>query len=293
MKILNLGSLNIDHVYEVPHFLKPGETLSSNQYKCYPGGKGLNQSIALAKAGAYVYHAGKIGPNAEILTKALQESGVDITFLDRSGSTTGHAIIQVNQSGENCILLHGGSNHEISTDDIDRIFSLMKEECVLVLQNEISNIEYVLRKAKEKGIQVALNPSPMDEKLKKTDLSAVTWLILNEIEGVELSGSKQPDVIIDTLLNRYQDMKIILTLGEKGAIYQDSKIRHVQPIYPTTVKDSTAAGDTFTGYFLSEIIAGTNVKRALEIAAKAASIAVSREGASISIPMREEVLNKL
>jgi ribokinase len=289
MKILNFGSLNIDHVYEVPHFLCPGETLSSTKYNSFPGGKGLNQSIAMARSGSYVYHVGKIAADSVKLLSILQESGVDTTFLDTSGSTTGHAIIQVNPQGENCILLYGGSNLEISTDYIDRVFESIQEECILVLQNEISNLQYIIDKAKDLRMPIAFNPSPIDENLKRMDLSGITWMILNEIEGAELSGSDDSTEMTRNLLSKYPDMKIILTLGDKGAIYEDRSMRYEQPSHPAVVKDTTAAGDTFTGYFISEIASGTDIKKALDVASKAAAIAVSRDGASCSIPTRDEV----
>jgi ribokinase len=293
MKILNFGSINIDHVYQIPHFLKPGETLASTQYQCFPGGKGLNQSIALAKAGSYVYHAGKVGSNAELVMQALQEGGVDTSLINSKGTATGHAIIQVDPKGENCILLFGGSNLEITTQDIDAVLATISEDYILVLQNEISNLDYLLHKAAKAGIKVALNPSPIDEKLKAMDFSGVTWLILNETEGLELSGESQPEKIIEKLSAKYPELRIILTLGEKGAIYKYKEQEYTQPIFPTKVKDTTAAGDTFSGYFISAIAEGVDVQSALEMAAMASSITVSREGASISIPTRDEVVSKL
>ncbi len=290
MKILNFGSLNIDHVYEVPYFLHPGETLSSTKYSSFPGGKGLNQSIAMARAGSLVYHAGRIGPDSDILIRVLQESGVDTTFLDTTGQVTGHAIIQVDAQGDNCILLYGGSNQEISRDYIDRVFDALQEDYILVLQNEISNLQYILKKAGEKKLPVALNPSPIDENLKNMDLSGVTWLILNEIEGAQLGGSDRPEEMTENLLKRYPQLRIILTLGSQGAVYEDREQRYEQPVYPAVVKDTTAAGDTFTGYFISMVASGKDVKEAMEIAARAAAIAVSREGASSSIPVREELV---
>ncbi|MFT4145037.1 MAG: ribokinase [Mobilitalea sp.] len=293
MKILNFGSINIDHVYQIPHFLKPGETLASTQYQCFPGGKGLNQSIALAKAGSYVYHAGKVGSNAELVMKALQEGGVDTSLINKKGTATGHAIIQVDPKGENCILLYGGSNLEITTQDMDTVLTAINEEYILVLQNEISNLEYLLQKAAKAGVKVALNPSPIDEKLKTLDFSGVTWLILNETEGLELSGESQSEKIIEKLSSKYPELKIILTLGEKGAIYKDKDTEYTQPIFPAKVKDTTAAGDTFSGYFISAVAEGIEVQSALKMAAMASSITVSREGASISIPTRDEVVSRL
>lgn len=289
MKILNFGSLNIDHVYEVPHFLHPGETLSSSKYSRFPGGKGLNQSIAMARAGAIVYHAGKIGENSDFLIDVLKKDKIDTTLLDTTGSQTGHAIIQVNKEGENCILVFGGSNQEITTQYVDEVFSAFGEDVLLVLQNEINNLEYILKKAKQQGIKIALNPSPIDDALKSMDLSGITWLILNEIEVVELGGSENTEECIKNLLERYPDMHILLTLGEKGAIYQDKDTCYTQKSYKTSVKDTTAAGDTFMGYFISLTAGGAEPEEALDTAARAASIAVSREGAASSIPLLCEV----
>ncbi|MDF2485232.1 MAG: ribokinase [Herbinix sp.] len=293
MKILNFGSLNIDHVYEVPYFPNPGETLSSIKYNSYPGGKGLNQSVAIAKAGSYVYHAGKIGENSELLVQALQESGVDTTLLDHTGRVTGHAIIQVDESGDNCIIIHGGCNKEITKDYINHILSILEEDDILVLQNEINDLQLIVDMAIKKKLRIALNPSPMDESLRKINLSGITWLILNEIEGTALSGSKDPIEITNVLLEKYPQLKVVLTLGDKGAIYQEKHLRYEQPIFPVPVKDTTAAGDTFTGYFISMVASGFEVSTALKIAAKAASLAVSREGASSSIPTRDDVLTAL
>lgn len=290
MKILNLGSLNIDHVYEVPYFLHPGETLSSTKYCSFPGGKGLNQSVAMAKAGSCVYHAGKVGLDSEILIRVLEESGVNTTFLDTTGKITGHAIIQVDAKGDNCILLHGGSNQEITRVYIDRVLNALEEDYILVLQNEINDLQYILDKAKEKKLQVALNPSPIDDNLRNMDLAGVTWLILNEIEGAELSGSTNPQDITKILLQKYPDMRIVLTLGSKGSIYEDRNSRYEQEIFATKVKDTTAAGDTFTGYFISMTANGMDVENAMMIASKAASITVTREGAAISIPTKDEVM---
>jgi ribokinase len=293
MKILNFGSLNIDYVYEVPYFPNPGETLSSIKYNSYPGGKGLNQSVAIAKAGSYVYHAGKIGENSEILIQALQESGVDTTLLDHTGRITGHAIIQVDHNGDNCIILHGGCNKEITKDYINQVFSLLEEDDILVLQNEINDLQLIVDKAVEKNLRIALNPSPMDTRLSTLNLSGITWLILNEIEGAELSGSQDPNEILAILLERYPQLKVVLTLGDKGAVYQEKQLRYEQPIFPAAVKDTTAAGDTFTGYFISMVSSGIEVSEALKIASKAASLSVSKEGASSSIPTKDEVLKAL
>ena len=293
MKILNFGSLNIDKVYKVPHFVRPGETISSENYQCFPGGKGLNQSIAAARAGQKVYHAGCIGADGEFLVDILADSGVDISYVKRNDTVTGHALIQVSASGENCIILFGGSNQEITKEYIDEVLNDFAAGDILILQNEISNMAYLLRRGSEKGLQIMLNPSPMDEFLKTTDLSGITWLMLNETEGGHITGETDPEKIVEALLSRYPDIKIILTLGSDGAVYCSAEEKIHQPCYPALAVDTTAAGDTFTGYFAAAMVEGKTPAQALRLAACAAAITVSGEGASVSIPVRRVVEERL
>ena len=293
MKILNFGSLNIDKVYSVPHFVSAGETLSSTNYEEFPGGKGLNQSIALAKAGAEVYHAGKIGKDGLFLKDILSESNVNIDWIDEIENTTGHAIIQVSSSGENCILLFGGANKEITIDQINHILANFSQDDLLLLQNEINNLEYIVEKAHKKGLKIALNPSPINETITKLGFSKIDYLILNEIEAKAITGENMNDKIFQRLLSLNKQLKIVLTLGTEGVIYKDSVQEHRQPSYKVDAVDTTAAGDTFLGYFLSQISQHTDIKKSLQIAAKAASIAVTRKGAASSIPTWQEVIETI
>jgi len=293
LKIVNFGSLNIDKVYSVPHFVSAGETLSSTNYEEFPGGKGLNQSIALAKAGAEVYHAGKIGKDGLFLKDILSESNVNIDWIDEIGNTTGHAIIQVSSSGENCILLFGGANKEITIDQINHILANFSQDDLLLLQNEINNLEYIVEKAHQKGLKIVLNPSPIDETMIKLDFSKIDYLILNEIEAKAITGENMNDKIFQKLLSLNNQLKIVLTLGTEGVIYKDSVQEHRQPSYKVDAVDTTAAGDTFLGYFLSQISQHTDIKKSLQIAAKAASIAVTRKGAASSIPTWQEVIETI
>ncbi len=289
MAILNFGSLNIDRVYAVDHFVRPAETLASLNLETFVGGKGLNQSIALARAGAKVYHAGKVGSDGSILVDKLRQSGVDVSHVDHTFGPSGHAIIQVDKSGQNSILLFGGANQEITEHDVDIILADFSDKDLLLLQNEISSMPYLLKEAKKKGMGVALNPSPMTEELRRADLSAVTMFILNELEGKELSGQQQPEKICDALLAKYPDSTVVLTLGSKGAMCANRRGRWRNGIYKVDVVDTTAAGDTFTGYFLAALEEGLSAQKALTLAGKASAIAVGRPGAADSIPLREEV----
>ncbi len=169
-KILNFGSLNIDRVYRVEHFVRPGETISSRGYQCFPGGKGLNQSIAAARAGAPVFHAGTVGTDGDFLAELLRESGADIRYVRKTDGMTGHALIQVNDEGENCIILYQGTNFDNDTAYMEQVLSDFGTGDILLLQNEISNLSYLLKRGKEKGMRIMLNPSPMDAGLAGEDL---------------------------------------------------------------------------------------------------------------------------
>ncbi|MFP3511802.1 ribokinase [Peribacillus sp. SIMBA_075] len=290
MKFLNFGSLNIDIVYTVPRFVTGGETLSSFSYAEYPGGKGLNQSIALAKSGAQVFHAGKIGKDGLFLKQELALEGISVEGIYEDGSITGHAIIQVASTGENCILLYGGANKEITVEHIDKVLGDFNSDDILVLQNEINCLDYLVNAAHKKGLTIALNPSPISESIKNLDFSKIDFLILNEIEGREISGEKSPNRVLDYLLSNYSNLKVVLTLGTNGVVYRDNVQEYKQEAYKVKVKDTTAAGDTFLGYFLSMISQKSDIKFALTVASKAASLAVSRKGSSSSIPVLAEVL---
>lgn len=289
MKILNFGSLNLDYVYAVDGFLRPGETKHSLQMDIFCGGKGLNQSIALARAGATVAHAGCIGQDGERLRLQLTENGVDTQQLRTLPCPTGHAIIQVDTSGQNCILLYGGANQQISDAQVEEVLASLEPGDIVLLQNEINQTHSIIEKAYALGLRVALNPSPVDEKLRDFPLDKVHWLLLNEVEGNDLTGFTQPQEILAALLARYPNLKIVLTLGQDGVLYRDKDTTAHHSIYPVSVVDTTAAGDTFTGYFLASVLRELPVEEALRLASVASSFSVSRNGASDSIPLLEEV----
>ena len=289
MKILNFGSLNIDYVYRVSHIVLPGETISSDGYTVCAGGKGLNQSVALAKAGAPVYHAGLIGDEGSILIKVLEDSGADAGYIERIPGKSGHTIIQVDDAGQNSIILYGGSNRAITKEYVDRVLEGFDEGDYLLLQNEISMMPYIIDRAYEKGMRLVLNPSPYNDNIASCDLNKISLFFINEIEGEQISGFSKPDEIIAYMLDKYQNAAVVLTLVSAGAIYADNGVRIHQPVFETVAVDTTAAGDTFTGYFLSLNIMGKSCKECLRWAAKAASLAVSKEGAAQSIPEYAQV----
>ncbi len=290
MKILNFGSLNIDHVYHVPHMVRPGETLSSFDLNHFAGGKGANQSVALAKAGLDVWHAGKIGQEGRWLTDLLEKNGVHTEYVETYEGPTGHTIIQVTPEGQNSIILFGGGNQSITHEEVNRTLTAFSEGDYLVLQNEINLMPYILNAAREKGLVICLNPAPFDRDILSWPLDVVDLLVVNEIEAQELAGFEGSfQEVLDQLIKKYPDMEILMTVGKEGAYYGSGEERIHVPIFDAPVVDTTAAGDTFFGYFLASRIKGMSVRQSMERATRASAITVSRPGAMDSIPMAYEL----
>ena len=295
MKVLSFGSLNFDHVYQMDHFVMPKETTSSLSYSRGFGGKGLNQSIALAKSGLDVYHAGRVGFDGQPFIDYLQEYGVKVDYLKKDEETaTGHAIIQVSHS-ENCIILFGGANQLIDEVQIDEVLTHFEKGDLLLIQNEISSLTYLIKKAHEKGLRIAFNTAPMDEKVFSYPLDLIDIFVVNEVEGkglANISSDNVEDVIVG-LQKTYPNKEIILTVGSLGSYYICGETVMHQEAYRVDAVDTTAAGDTFTGFYLASILRGEEVNTALRIAAKASSITVTKEGAAKSIPTLEQVLESM
>lgn len=289
MRVLNFGSLNLDLVYQMDHLIRGGETFAAGRLDKFPGGKGLNQSVALARAGAQVYHAGNIGTDGELLTATLADAGVHTEFLRVLDMPSGHAVIQVDRSGENAIILFGGANVCVTPEQIDAVLSNFTPGDYLVLQNEINLVGRIMEKASAIGMKIVLNPSPMDDKIKELPLDKVDIFLLNEIEGGQITGESEPDRILDSLRERFPRAQVVLTLGGAGSVYMGGGQRIRQAIYKVDAVDTTAAGDTFTGFFISALLRGFQPAQALDVAARASAIAVSRPGAAPSIPTWDEV----
>lgn len=289
MRIYNLGSLNIDYVYQVPHFLQPGETLASESMEIFPGGKGLNQSIALARAGAKVIHGALLGAGGEFLVQTMADSGVDVSRIQKTDASSGHAIIQVDKSGQNCILLFAGTNRMLEGSYIEAFLADAAPGDILLLQNECCCLREAMELGHKKGMQIAFNPSPFHGDILQLPLEYVNWWFCNEIEGAALFGSNAPETVAENFVKRYPGSNLILTLGGEGSLYAKDEIRLRQSIYPAKAVDTTAAGDTFTGYYLAAVAAGKTAAEALDTASRASSITVSRMGAAASIPFRQEI----
>lgn len=287
MKILVFGSCNLDKTYSVEHIVTPGETISVSHLKEHPGGKGLNQAIAAARAGGDVFFAGCIGRDGETLRNLLRESGADVSYLKTTDLPTGQAVIQVDRNGQNCILLYSGANGAVSKEEIDRVLEDFGPEDLLMLQNEIANIPYLIEKAFQRGIPILLNPSPFDETMQSIDLNKISWLILNEVEAAGYYPDTDPKEAIRRFRLQYPGLNVVLTLGAAGCIAEESE-QIEQPAFSVSVRDTTGAGDTFTGYFAAGIAEKLSLKKRLLLATAAAAQATTEEGAASSIPLREK-----
>ncbi len=294
-RFLCFGSLNLDYTYRVSHFVRAGETLAASEVQTFCGGKGLNQSIALARAGGTVFHAGSIGQDGASLLEALSRAKVNTDFVTvLEQEKTGHAIIQTTADGENCILLFSGANRCVTKAQIDLVLERFDCGDMLVLQNEISEIPYLIRQAKNKGMRVAFTPAPMQEDVRSYPLEETDYILLNETEAAALAAAERSrkttaDDLADRLSETYPNVHFVMTLGSAGALCFHGQERVFQSAFRVKAVDTTAAGDTFAGFFLQSIAAGKEIREALATAAKAAAVCVTRKGASPSIPDRKEL----
>lgn len=298
--VIVLGSVNRDHVYSLDHIVCPGETVTSHGLNINWGGKGLNQAISLAKAGQKVkLAAAAAGSDYDGLAKLAQENGLDISLVKKTDTMTGHAVIQVASDGQNSIIVSPGANSEIDSAYIDSVIDSMNDDDVILLQNEISYIDndgmavssdpYIIGKASAKGIKVVLNPSPVSDEMREWPLDKVSTIILNETEGHAITGETVPDKILDFFTRRYPKMKVVLTLGSDGSFcLSDGHVSHAEA-YKVKAVDTTAAGDTFLGYFICAVMSGMTDGDALDLASRASAIAVTRKGAAVSVPRYDEV----
>lgn len=292
MKALCFGSLNIDYTYRVPHFVRKGETLAARSLQVFSGGKGMNQAVALARAGAPTQMAGAIGQDGLFLLEQLRQAGAGTGYVRvLENERTGNAFIQNDDEGDNCILLYGGANQAVSKEQIDRVLENFQAGDYLVLQNEISQIPYLMERGHKRGMKLVLNPSPMERDVLDYPLEYVDIFMLNRLEGEELLGRECPDEkeLLEKLGEKYPAAEIVLTLGEKGSLYRRGETVVSQPAYSVRTVDTTGAGDTYTGFFVSGLMKGLSPKDAMKQASKAAALAVTRQGAAPSIPTLEEV----
>lgn len=285
MTVYTLGSINIDHVYRVPHLVAPGETLAARDYSVGLGGKGANQSVAAARAGARVIHIGAVGPEGGWALDQLARAGVDIAAVVVTGDVTGHAIISVDDAGENAILLCPGANRVISAETVAAALAPAGPGDTLLLQNETAQQDTAARIAQGKGMRVIYSAAPFDAEAVRAVLPHLTILIVNAVEAAQLCEA------LGCGLEAIPVPEILVTRGRDGAEWHSPGTgEHMrQPAFPVVPVDSTGAGDTFAGYFAAARDAGTAPAGALRQAAAAAALMVTRRGTAEAIPTGADV----
>lgn len=300
MSIICFGSLNVDVVYRVPHIVPAGETLAAKSVSRSPGGKGANQAVAAARAlglpsttardhAPTVHMAGRIGEDGRWLLDALREHGVDPQRVEvDSEHPTGHAIIQVDAEGQNAIVVYGGANQKISLRQTGAIFQNAKADDWLMVQNEVAAVPAAVATARSLGMKVCFNPAPMNERALAVELAGIDLIVVNQIEAQAMTTSEAPDTAI-RVLQKKSGGTVILTLGELGALHFDGT--NMSKCAPEKIftEDTTAAGDTFIGYFVAGLTKGFPLAANLDRATRAAALCCSKPGAMEAIPTAFEV----
>lgn len=287
--LVNFGSLCIDRVYQVPNLSRAGETVASSSHAVFAGGKGLNQSLAAARAGARVRHVGCVGPDGDFLPEVLQTAGVDVTGVRRVAEPSGHAVIQVDPAGQNTIVIAGGANHCVAACDIETALATLGQEDWLLLQNEINDLQVVLDAAHRARAKLAFNVAPVDGRELAYDLSAVNLLIVNEIEAAALAGKPRPEDAFTALGTLLPDADLVLTLGAEGLLFGRGATGQRLPAFAVSAVDETAAGDAFIGFLMAGLLGGLSMQQALSWGSAAGAVAVTRGGAATSIPKLADI----
>lgn len=283
MTVWNLGGINADYVYGVPHIPAPGETLDASSRQVFLGGKGANMSVAVARAGAHVRHIGAVGPDGAWAIDRLMEYGVDTRAIVQIETETAHAMIFVAGDGENAIVVSPGANREIPEAAIQSALSQAATGDWFIMQNEVNNQIEAARLARDLGLKVGYAAAPFDADVTAQLLPMLDFLILNDVEADQLkaaTGQTPADLPV---------ADVIVTHGADGATWfgPDGPV-HVAS-HPVTPVDTTGAGDTFTGYVLAGLDRGQPVLQAMQTASKAGAIMVTRRGTADVIPDLAEV----
>lgn len=292
MPIVNFGSLNIDDVYSVARIARPGETVAASAYTLFPGGKGMNQSVALGRAGAPAAHVGKVGTDGLWLLDLLQKAGVDTRGVLKSAGPTGRAIIQVDARGENAIVLFPGANRELTEDEIAAALGTCGPGDWVLTQNETSGVPFLLARAASRGLKTIFNPAPFGPEVLDYPLEGVSLLVVNQSEAEALAGRRgPPERLAGALVRRYSGTEVVLTLAADGVLFHSASETFRIPGLAVEAVDTTGAGDTFLGFYLAARQRGWENRRALEAANRAAALSVTRPGAASSIPSWDEVVS--
>ena len=276
-----LGSINADHIYRLTRLPTPGETLPAIGYRRMLGGKGANQSIAAARAGAEVHHLGAVGHDGAWMVAALADCGVDVSGVVMLDEASGHALVMVDDAGENAIVIHPGTNRALDLPQVTAALSRLARGDWLLLQNETNLQAEAARLARDAGAQVVYSAAPFEVEAVSSVLPFVSLLILNAVEAAQLEAALGP---VDV-------PHFLVTKGARGAVWNDRKSGETVSVdaHSVPVRDTTGAGDCFAGYVVAALAMGRTVRAALRLANAAAALQVMRDGASEAIPTLSEV----
>ena len=285
--IFNFGSINIDHVYRVAALPMPGETVIAKSIDDHLGGKGANQSIAIAKAGGAVCHIGAVGPDGEWALEQISSAGVATDGIARFAVKSGQAIINVDDQGENEIVIFGGANRCLERRQIDDALAEAGPDDWVLLQNETNLTKEIVEGAKSRGCKLAYSAAPFVAETVLAILDQTDLLVVNEGEAAALAKVLGSDVASIPV------PELVITRGANGAIYRCAGIEIEQRAFLVEAVDTTGAGDTFLGSFLAIYAGKKTVEEALEYASAASAIQVTRHGAATAIPSFDEVIDFL
>lgn len=283
MAIWNLGSINQDIVYSVPHLPGPGETLASTGRQTFLGGKGTNMSVAAARAAAQVHHIGAVGADGGWAVERLLEYGVDPRNIAEIETETAQALIFVDPAGENTIVLHPGANHEVPQATLQSALAEAQTGDWLVLQNETNLQRTAAEMGRKLGLQVAYAAAPFAADRVQAVLPYLDFLILNAVEAAQLTqatGQSPEELPV---------RDVIVTLGADGADWVHRGTRQHFDAIKVDPVDTTGAGDTFTGYVLAGLDRGLPMAQAIGLALRAGALMVTRHGTADVIPDLSEV----
>lgn len=281
MTIFNFGSINVDHVYRVPHLPVAGETLTATSLTSGLGGKGANQSVAARRMGSEVVHIGMVGPDGAG-RDALERFGIDVRFTGTDGSVTGHANIYVDDAGENQIVVMPGANHQQSLTLLKTALLEASEGDLFLLQNEANLTADAARLAREAGCFLIYSAAPFKAEKAEAMLPLVDLLVVNQIEADQIAGH------LGVSIEEMDVPNILITRGAKGAEWRGTE-RYEQPAFPVDPVDTTGAGDCFIGAVASGLDQDLTIADALRLGAAASAIQVTRPGTADAIPTRAEV----
>lgn len=291
MKFINFGSMHIDYIYNVKDIAKTRETVNAVDHITNVGGKGLNQSVALARAGAKVSHVGLVGKDGADLKSMLIDNHISTDYVEcLDNQPSGHAVIQVNSEGDNTILIFGGTNQQYTPELIEKALAASDPDDIVLVQNQINDVPRIIEQAKKHQLKIIFNLAPASQNMAYYPLEYVDVFVLNQNQGNILTRQEKPDAILATLQRRYPQAAFVLTMGQKGVKFVDNHRRLTIPAERIAATDTNAGGDTFVGYFLARWHLGDTIEHSLELACRAAALCITRKGAATSIPYLNELV---